>query len=110
MPVNKIDDVPGCCGIKVYRGINNPDWTLNSFKKALINSSFSKRALLINAAYGPNAGPALNSDLDSIGIVKDSTTIMGRLDEITKWIEENDLGEIFEVPIYKNPNYGYIQI
>lgn len=106
--VNRIESIPGCCGIRVYRGINNANWTLASFQKAITNVSFHKKALLINVAYGMGAGAAVGSHLD-VPITKDKTTMLGRLDEITKWIEENDLGEIFEILVFKNPSYGMVQ-
>ena len=91
--------MPGCCAWRVYHGITKNDWTVNFFKQELCKGLHSKKpAILFNAAYGSNAD----------GQVNDKETVMKRCEQLMNFIENNELGDVYELPQFQNHGGGRI--
>ena len=100
------ENINKCCAWRAYHGINNKEWTLEKFKKDITNGHLGGRqAVIFNGAYGSGADVGV---FDGSNISKGKVTITKRCNKIKDFINEHELGDVYELPEFQNPGYGMI--
>lgn len=93
-----------CCAWRTYHGLNAPEWELKDFTKVIAYQDIPS-AVLFNGSVGESAnGGNRTGEL----IEKDPKIIDSRCQQIMDFITDNELGDIYELPRFKNGDYGKI--
>lgn len=107
------------CAMREFVGLNDPEFTFSTFKEVLLNSyrdiygddpwtppDYYSGAVLFSGAYNP-------TDCDDTWALakqmknnfRTQAKIYKRLEEVKKFIEEEEMGDIVEMPEFMNDNH-----
>lgn len=99
-----------CCGTIEFKGLNQvEDFSVQSALKLVgLECSFgryfnpTKGSVIFTVAYD---GPRSHPHLDGAGECRHKKTVLGRYDELAKYITTEELGDWYDLPAYTNPNH-----